>query len=250
MKKERLDIEMVKRSIVSSREKARSLVMAGMVMVNGQKIFKPSHKVSYQDVIELVEKPKYVSRGGFKLEGAIEGFNLDVCDKVCLDVGASTGGFTDCLIQKGARLVYSIDVGYGQIDYSLRNNPKVVVYEKINARYIDKFVDEGKVRFEEKIEIVVVDVSFISLTKIILPVSRVVSSDAKFLVLVKPQFEVEPKYVGKGGIVREEYQQIAVEKIKNFVAENGFKVEGVLPSKIKGMDGNQEYFLYFYKSNV
>ncbi len=245
--KERIDIEMVKRNIVNSREKARSMIMAGMVTVNGQKVFKPSYEVSPLDKIELLEKPKYVSRGGIKLEGAIEGFNIDVKNKVCLDVGASTGGFTDCLLQKGAKLVYSIDVGYGQIEYSLRNNPKVIVYEKLNARYIDILVKEGKITFKEEIEIVVMDVSFISLTKIILPVSRVVSDRAIYIALIKPQFELEPKYVSKGGIVKEEYQKIAINKVKTFVEENGFKVKGILPSKIKGSDGNQEYFIYFHK---
>lgn len=247
MGKERLDVAIVNRGLIESRESAKRMIMAGMVLVNGQKIFKPSYEIKPEDKIEFVEKPKYVSRGGLKLEGALEDFEVDVNGKVCLDVGASTGGFTDCLIKKGAKLVYAIDVGYGQLDASIRNNPKVISYEKINARYLDKLVEEGKIKFNQSIEIVVMDVSFISVEKIILPVSRVVSNDAKFIVLIKPQFELEPKYVGKGGIVKNEYHTIAIEKIKKFVESNGFNVIDITSSRLKGADGNQEYFIYFCK---
>ncbi|MEN2997993.1 MAG: TlyA family RNA methyltransferase [Brevinematia bacterium] len=244
-RKERLDIVMVSKGLVGSRESAKRMIMAGMVMVNGQKVLKPSQEVSESDVIEILEKPKYVSRGGFKLEGALEDFGIDVSGKVCLDVGASKGGFTDCLLQRGAKLVYAIDVGYGQLDVSLRSNPKVVLYEKTNARYIDKLVKEGKIKFSESVNIVVMDVSFISVRKIILPVAKVVSGKVEFLVLIKPQFELEPKYVGKGGIVDEKYHHLAIDAVKTFVESEGFKVIGVVPSRIKGMDGNQEYFIYF-----
>lgn len=247
MKKERLDVELVKRNLCNSREIAKKLILAGYVMVNDQRIQKASYQVTNQDRIELIQRPKYVSRGGLKLEGALDDFGISVFGKVCIDIGASTGGFTDCLLQRGAKLVYSVDVGYGQLDYSLRNNPKVVVYEKVNARYLDIFVSEGKVRFDEDIDLVVMDVSFISVTKVIQSVSAVVSKEAEFLVLIKPQFELEPKYVGKGGIVKEEYRGLAVENVKNFLNFNGFNILGITQSKIKGMDGNQEYFVYFKK---
>ncbi|MGB9620886.1 MAG: TlyA family RNA methyltransferase [Brevinematia bacterium] len=247
MGRERLDVELVKRGLCSTRELAKRLIMEGAVLVNGQKVQKPSHEVKDGDRIELVDKPKYVSRGGLKLEGAIEDFSVSVEGKVCLDVGASTGGFTDCLLQKGAKMVYAVDVGFGQLDYSLRTNPNVVVYEKVNARYLDKFVSEGKIKFEEDIDLVVMDVSFISVTKVIPSVSNVVREGSEFLVLVKPQFELEPKYIGRGGIVKEGYENLAVERIVDFLSVSRFKVIGISKSKVKGMDGNQEYFVYFKK---
>lgn len=248
MKRKRLDMFIVDMGLVPSREVAKRVIMSGMVRVNSQKILKPSYEVREDDVVELLERPKYVSRGGYKLEGALEEFGIEVFGKVCLDVGASTGGFTDCLLKRGAKIVYAVDVGKGQLDLSLRNNPKVIVYERTNARYLDKFVEEGKVKFEEKPEVVTIDVSFISVEKIILPVSRVVSDMADFIVLIKPQFELGPRYVSRGGIVREEYHPLAVEKVKNFVKESGFRVIGVTLSKLKGSDGNQEYFIYFTKA--
>lgn len=245
MKKTRLDIELIQRGLVDSRELAKRLIMAGEVLVNNQKIFKPSYMVKEEDRIEIIEKPKYVSRGGIKLEGALKDFNVNVKDKICIDIGASTGGFTDCLLKSGAKLVYAIDVGYGQLDTSLRNNPNVIVYEKVNARYLDKFVEEGKIKINHNIELVVMDVSFISVVKIIPSVSKVVSDSAEFIVLIKPQFELEPKYISKGGIVKEEYHNLAIEKVKKFLESNGYKILNITPSKIKGSDGNQEYFIHF-----
>jgi 23S rRNA (cytidine1920-2'-O)/16S rRNA (cytidine1409-2'-O)-methyltransferase len=245
--KKRLDLELMERGLVPSRELAKRLIMAGSVLVNGQKVFKPSTEVKSDDEITVLEKPKYVSRGGYKLEGAIKDFGINPEGKVCLDVGSSTGGFTDCLLKHGAKLVYAVDVGHGQLDYSLRNDPRVILYEGVNARYLDELVKKGEVKLSEDISLVVVDVSFISLTKIILPVSSVVAVGTEFLVLIKPQFELEPKFVGKGGIVREEYQHFAIEKVRNFIEENNFIVRGVEKSHIKGTDGNQEYFIYFIK---
>lgn len=249
MKKERLDNMLVKRGITSSREVAKRLIMAGMVLVNDQKVFKPSYQVKADDKIELLEKPKYVSRGGYKLEGAINDFKISVEGKVCMDVGASTGGFTDCLLQNKAKLVYAIDVGYGQIAQELRSNPRVIVYERINARYLDTLYEEGKIKFELLPELVVMDLSFISVTKVIIPVAKVTKEKTEFLVLIKPQFELEPKYVGKGGIVKEEYHNIAIQKVKTFLEDNNFEILGLSPSKLKGTDGNQEYFIYFIKRN-
>jgi 23S rRNA (cytidine1920-2'-O)/16S rRNA (cytidine1409-2'-O)-methyltransferase len=245
--KKRLDLELMERGLVQSRELAKRLIMAGSVLVNGQKVFKPSTEVKSDDEITVLEKPKYVSRGGYKLEGAIKDFGINPESRVCLDVGSSTGGFTDCLLKHGAKLVYAVDVGHGQLDYSLRNDPRVILYEGVNARYLDELVKKGEVKLSEDISLVVVDVSFISLTKIILPVSNVVAVGTEFLVLVKPQFELEPKFVGKGGIVREEYHHLAIEKVRNFIEENNFIVRGVEKSHIKGTDGNQEYFIYFIK---
>jgi 23S rRNA (cytidine1920-2'-O)/16S rRNA (cytidine1409-2'-O)-methyltransferase len=245
--KERLDLELVERGLVQSRELAKRLIMAGSVLVNGQKVFKPSIEVKSDDEITILEKPKYVSRGGYKLEGAIKDFGVNPEGKVCLDIGSSTGGFTDCLLKHGAKLIYAVDVGHGQLDYSLRNDSRVILYEGFNARYLDELVTKGEVKLSEDISLVVMDVSFISLTKIILPVSNVVSVGTEFLVLIKPQFELEPKFVGKGGIVKEEYHNLAIEKVRSFLVENDFVVRGVEKSHIKGTDGNQEYFVYFIK---
>jgi len=245
--KERLDLELVERGLVQSRELAKRLIMAGSVLVNGQKVFKPSIEVKSDDEITILEKPKYVSRGGYKLEGAIKDFGVNPEGKVCLDIGSSTGGFTDCLLKHGAKLIYAVDVGHGQLDYSLRNDSRVILYEGFNARYLDELVTKGEVKLSEDISLVVMDVSFISLTKIILPVSNVVSVGTEFLVLIKPQFELEPKFVGKGGIVKEEYHNLAIEKVRNFLVENDFVVRGIEKSHIKGTDGNQEYFVYFIK---
>lgn len=245
--KKRLDLELMERGLVQSRELAKRLIMAGSVLVNGQKVFKPSTEVKSDDEITVLEKPKYVSRGGYKLEGAIKDFGINPESRVCLDVGSSTGGFTDCLLKHGAKLVYAVDVGHGQLDYSLRNDPRVILYEGVNARYLDELVKKGEVKLSEDISLVVVDVSFISLTKIILPVSNVVGVGTEFLVLIKPQFELEPKFVVKGGIVREEYHHLAIEKLRNFIEENNFIVRDVEKSHIRGTDGNQEYFIYFIK---
>lgn len=240
-------MELVERGLVQSRELAKRLIMAGSVLVNGQKVFKPSIEVKSDDEITILEKPKYVSRGGYKLEGAIKDFGVNPEGKVCLDIGSSTGGFTDCLLKHGAKLIYAVDVGHGQLDYSLRNDSRVILYEGFNARYLDELVTKGEVKLSEDISLVVMDVSFISLTKIILPVSNVVSVGTEFLVLIKPQFELEPKFVGKGGIVKEEYHNLAIEKVRNFLVENDFVVRGIEKSHIKGTDGNQEYFVYFIK---
>lgn len=240
-------MELVERGLVQSRELAKRLIMAGSVLVNGQKVFKPSIEVKSDDEITILEKPKYVSRGGYKLEGAIKDFGVNPEGKVCLDIGSSTGGFTDCLLKHGAKLIYAVDVGHGQLDYSLRNDSRVILYEGFNARYLDELVTKGEVKLSEDISLVVMDVSFISLTKIILPVSNVVSVGTEFLVLIKPQFELEPKFVGKGGIVKEEYHNLAIEKVRSFLVENDFVVRGVEKSHIKGTDGNQEYFVYFIK---
>ncbi|MCX8029467.1 MAG: TlyA family RNA methyltransferase [Brevinematales bacterium] len=245
MKKERLDVAMVNRGIVPSRELAKRMIMAGIIKVNGEKVYKPSYEVKQSDIIEEIEKPRYVSRGGYKLEGALEEFKIDVKDKVCLDVGVSTGGFTDCLLQRGAKFVYGVDVGIGQIDSKIRTDPRVKVYEKINARYLDKFVEEGKVFFDYRIDLVVMDLSFISLEKVIPSVFNVVGKEVEFVVLIKPQFELEPRYIGKYGIAKEEYHHLALEKIECFIKNKGFNVIGITKSKLKGTDGNQEYFIYF-----
>ena len=235
--RQRLDVALVERGQVETRSKAQSLVMARRVLVNDQIVDKAGAVVAEDDVIRVAElEHPWVGRGGMKLAHALRDFSIDVRGKVCVDVGASTGGFTDVLLKSGAAKVYAIDVGYGQLDASLRNDERVVNREKVNARY------SSAVDFDEPIEFACVDVSFISL-KLILP------SVAKFLrgdlvALIKPQFEVGKRDVGKGGIVRDDAKRAAaVQGVVAFAVENGFEVCGVIDSPIKGAEGNVEYLM-------
>ncbi len=237
--RERIDKLLVDRGLVESREKAKALVMAGNVLVNGEVVSKPGAQVPVDACIELKEELPYVSRGGLKLERALEEFGINVEGKVCVDVGASTGGFTDCLLKKGAKRVYAIDVGYGQLHWKLRNHPKVVNMEKINIRHMPREA------IPEEVDFVCVDVSFISLEKVLPKVKELLSKNGEAVCLIKPQFEVGPKKVGKGGVVRkEEYRMEAVEKVKGAAIRLGFRVCGVIESPIRGTKGNLEYLIH------
>ncbi len=236
----RLDKLVVDRGLAPTREKAQALILAGQIYVNGQPAAKAGASVPADARVELVgEPPRYVSRGGVKLEGALRDFSLDVRGKVCLDLGASTGGFTDCLLQHGTARVYAVDVGKGQLDWKLRQDSRVVVREGINARYL-KPEDIG-----EAVDLVTIDVAFISVEKILPAAVRCARLGADFLILVKPQFELTQRQVGKGGIVRDpELQQQAVEKIRRAAATLGFVLVAVRESCLPGAEGNREFFLH------
>jgi 23S rRNA (cytidine1920-2'-O)/16S rRNA (cytidine1409-2'-O)-methyltransferase len=237
-RKQRLDVALVERGLVDSRAKAQSLIMARRILVNGTHVDKAGASVVEDDAvaIEALEHP-WVGRGGMKLAHALASFAISVEGLTCADIGASTGGFTDVMLKNGARKVYAIDVGYGQLDVSLRNDPRVVNREKVNARYIDASA------FEEPIEFVSIDVSFISLKLILPAVLTFLRGD--MVALIKPQFEVGKADVGKGGIVRDEIARAAaVESVVAFAREVGFDVKGVIESPVKGAEGNVEYLMH------
>ena len=238
-KKTRLDSYLVEEGLVPTRSKAQALIMSGAVTVDGERVDKPGAVVKEGSEVELKDSSqKFVGRGGQKLEGALTEFGIDVSGMVAVDVGASTGGFTDCLLQRGASKVYAVDVGYGQLDWKLRNDERVIVKEKINARYL-KPEDIG-----EKTDIAVIDVSFISLTMVISPLIEILKPGARLVALIKPQFEVGKGQVGKGGIVKDESKhQEVVQKIKSFLENTGFTVQGVTPSPILGTEGNKEFLI-------
>ncbi len=244
--KTRLDKLLVERGL-SSRERAQALILAGKVLVNGQKVEKAGAAVESDSEIRLLgEDLKYVGRGGLKLERALDHWNVDVAGKICLDVGASTGGFTDCLLQRGAGRVIAVDTGYGQLDFRLRQDARVRLLEKTNARYLTR----EQVR--EAIDLIVMDVSFISATLVLPAVVNAAFSDVpgeqsmrQIIVLVKPQFEVGRELVGKGGIVRDEKAQAdAVERVRKAVLYLGFATTDVIESPILGAEGNREFLLY------
>jgi 23S rRNA (cytidine1920-2'-O)/16S rRNA (cytidine1409-2'-O)-methyltransferase len=238
MKKQRLDLVLVERGLVETRSKAQSLIMARRILVNGQFVDKAGATVAAEDDVSVaaLEHP-WVGRGGMKLAHALQQLSLEVTGKTCADVGASTGGFTDVLLQSGARKVYAIDVGYGQLDQSLRNDPRVVNREKVNARYLDEN------SFDEPIDFVSIDVSFI-------PLELILPAVAKFLrgtlvALIKPQFEVGKGEVGKGGIVRDESKRAAaIAGVTACATLIGFTVHAVIESPVKGAEGNVEYLMH------
>jgi 23S rRNA (cytidine1920-2'-O)/16S rRNA (cytidine1409-2'-O)-methyltransferase len=238
MKKQRLDVALVERGLVETRSKAQSLIMARRVLVNGQFVDKAGAGVAGDDEVAVAElEHPWVGRGGMKLAHAIEKFGIRVDGKVCADIGASTGGFTDVMLENGARKVYAIDVGYGQLDASLRNDPRVVNREKVNARYLHAE------DFEETIDFVSIDVSFISLTLILPAVTRFLRGE--LVALIKPQFEVGKHEVGKGGIVRDEAKRRSVvDTVIAFAGEQGFAVKGVIESPVKGAEGNVEFLMH------
>jgi 23S rRNA (cytidine1920-2'-O)/16S rRNA (cytidine1409-2'-O)-methyltransferase len=236
--RERLDQWLVERGLAGSRAKAQALVLAGQVLVNGERADKPGHSYPADVSIELLAPPKYASRGGRKLEAALEQFHIDVSGRVCLDVGASTGGFTDCLLQHGARRVYAVDVGAGQLDWKLRGDPRVVVKEGLNARYL-RPEDIG-----EPVDLAVLDVSFISATLILPAVAPLLKDTGEMVILVKPQFEVGRGQVGKGGIVREPaLHQLASRQVAAAVERLHYRTS-VIESPIRGAEGNREFLLY------
>jgi 23S rRNA (cytidine1920-2'-O)/16S rRNA (cytidine1409-2'-O)-methyltransferase len=238
--KTRLDRLLVDRGLVESRERGHALILAGQVLVNGQKQDKAGALVHEDaDIRILGEQMPYVSRGGLKLEAALREFKVDVTGRTALDVGASTGGFTDCLLQHGCGKVYAVDVGYGQMAWKLRQDPRVVLIERTNIREIDPSL------LPEAFDISTIDVSFISLEKIVPSIVQFLKPAAGIIALIKPQFEVGKGQVGKGGIVRDEAARKAVvDRIAAFFRDRGFEVKSVIPSPITGQDGNVEYLLY------
>ncbi len=236
----RLDRLLAERGLAESREKAQALIFAGQVLVQGQKIDKAGALVPQDAEIRILgEVLPYVSRGGLKLEQALQEFRISVTGKVALDVGASTGGFTDCLLQYGCARVYAVDVGYGQIAWKLRQDPRVVVIERTNIRAMEPSV------IPELVDMAVIDVSFISLEKVIPAVLKFLKPDSEIITLIKPQFEVGKEAVGKGGIVRDEAaRSAAVERVAAFARGLGLDVKGVIPSPITGQEGNVEFLMY------
>jgi 23S rRNA (cytidine1920-2'-O)/16S rRNA (cytidine1409-2'-O)-methyltransferase len=238
MTKHRLDQLLVERGLTESREKAQALILAGQVTVNGQKSSKPGHSIADDARIELLERVPYVSRGGFKLAAALDHFAIDVSGFTCLDVGASTGGFTDCLLQRGAKTVWAIDVGHGQFDWKLRNDPRVIVQEGVNARYLQP------ADYPDKFDLAVCDASFISTTLLIPAIAPLLATPRRIIVLVKPQFEVGRSDVGKRGIVRDPaLHESACARVRNAVAALGLD-SAIISSPILGAEGNREFLLY------
>ena len=241
--KERLDVLLVNRGLAASREKAKAVIMAGIVYVDGQKEDKAG--ATFSDAVNIEVRGntlKYVSRGGLKLEKAMSHFGLSLEGKVCMDVGASTGGFTDCMLQNGAVKVYSIDVGHGQLDWKLRNDPRVVCMERTNIRYVTP-EDIG-----EPASFVSIDVSFISLTKVLTPVRELLSENGEIVCLIKPQFEAGREKVGKKGVVRDPKVHLEVIRaVMDFASSIGFEILHLEFSPIKGPEGNIEYLLHLKK---
>lgn len=240
MKKDRIDTLLVTRGLCDSREQAKRLVLAGEVRSGDRIIDKPSTQLAPDAPLEIKEKQRYVGRGGLKLEGALDAFQIDPTGWICIDVGASTGGFTDCLLQRGAVRVHAVDVGTNQLVWKLRNDPRVIVKEQFNARHMT-LADIG-----EKVRLAVTDLSFISLTKVLPAIFSVLEGGGEIVCLIKPQFELRREDITKGGIVRDPaLHQQAIAKIKDFVT-NGYACEwrGLIPSPITGMDGNQEFLAW------
>ena len=236
--KTRLDRLLVERGLAESREKAQALIMAGEVLVDGSKAAKPGQTVAAEAALEVLARPPYVSRGGFKLAEALKHWNIDVAGRVCLDIGASTGGFTDVLLQAGAARVHAVDVGAGQLDWRLRTDARVAVHEGINARHL-RAGDIG-----EAVDLITCDVSFISATLILPAVAPLLRPGGQMVILVKPQFEAGKGQVGKGGIVRRpEVHQEACRRVERAAADLGFRTD-VIESPILGAEGNKEFLLY------
>lgn len=244
--KERLDVLLVKKGLAASREKAKSIIMSGVVFVDGQREDKAGSTFDEEKEIVIKGKTlKYVSRGGLKLEKAMKNFDIELKDKVCMDVGASTGGFTHCMLLNGARKVYSVDVGRGQLDWSLRNDERVVCMERTNMRYVTK--DD----IEELASFVSIDVSFISLTKIFPAVYGILENDGQVVALIKPQFEAGREKVGKKGVVRDsKVHEEVIRKICDFASSHGFLLLHLDYSPIKGPEGNIEYLLHMQKTET
>lgn len=237
-KKIRIDNLLVARGFFESRESAQRAIMAGEVRVGDSIIAKSSDLVEADAEIVVAELPRYAGRGAFKLEGALDFFHVDVGGKIALDIGASTGGFTDCLLQRGVAKVYAVDVGHGQLAWKIRNEPRVVVMEKLNARFL------SREHIPEPVDLCVIDVSFISLTLILPRAFELITPDGVILALIKPQFELQRGDVGRGGIVRDPaLQEKAQQKIVKFAEAANYRVVGLVPSTITGADGNQEFFI-------
>ena len=241
--KERLDVLLVKRNLASSREKAKAIIMSGNVFVDGQREDKAGTTFAEDVSIEVKGSTlKYVSRGGLKLEKAMTHFGISLDEKVCMDIGASTGGFTDCMLQNGAKKVYAVDVGYGQFAWKLRQDERVVCMEKTNIRYVTPE------QIDDILDFASVDVSFISLTKVLGPARALLADNGEMVCLIKPQFEAGREKVGKKGVVREKsVHEEVIEKVIEFALETGFEVINLEYSPIKGPEGNIEYLVYLRK---
>jgi 23S rRNA (cytidine1920-2'-O)/16S rRNA (cytidine1409-2'-O)-methyltransferase len=238
MEKKRLDQLLFDRGLAESREKAHALILAGQVQVDGQRRDKPGHTVAVSARIEVGQRMPYASRGGFKLAAALDHFLVDPAGLECLDVGASTGGFTDCLLQRGAARVWALDVGHGQLDWKLRNDPRVVVREGVNARHLQP------ADFPRPFDLAVCDASFISATMLVPAIVPLLAPAGAMIVLVKPQFEAGKGQVGKGGIVRDpQIHQAACDRVRAAVEALGFSAD-IIPSPIEGAEGNREFLLY------
>jgi 23S rRNA (cytidine1920-2'-O)/16S rRNA (cytidine1409-2'-O)-methyltransferase len=243
-KKERLDKLIVDRNIIHTRERARAYILGGNITVNGEKVLKPAALVdNNSDIRVCLPNKGYVSRGGIKLEGALEDLKIDVRDSYCLDIGASTGGFTDCLLKRGAKKVVAVDVGKNQIDYGLRSDPRIIIIEGFNARYIDRL------KLERPPDIVTIDVSFISIRLILKPLGFVIDKKTKVITLIKPQFELEKSHKGFRGVIKERELHLDIlNDLNAFFFIAGYSVDGYTFSKIKGPKGNIEYFAYLRKA--
>jgi 23S rRNA (cytidine1920-2'-O)/16S rRNA (cytidine1409-2'-O)-methyltransferase len=241
-KRTRIDQALVARGFFESRERAQRAIMAGDVRVGDRVFAKAAELIEDDAPISVAQSPQFASRGALKLAGALDHFGIDVANKIALDIGASTGGFTDCLLQRGVAKVYAVDVGHGQLAWKLRNDPRVVVIEKLNARFL------SREHVAEAIDLCVIDVSFISLTLILPRAFELVTKNGMTLALIKPQFELERRDVGRGGIVRDSaLHEKARQKIVNFVEAAKLCVVGLVPSPITGTDGNQEFFICIRK---
>ena len=244
-KRLRLDQLLVGRGLFPSREQARRAILAGEISIATRVADKPSELLDEQTAVAVKPARKYVGRGALKLESALDHFHIDLRGKIALDIGASTGGFTDCMRQRGAEKIYAVDVGYGQLDWKLRNDPRVIVLEKINARFLEH------AQVPELVDICAIDVSFISLTLILPNAFDLLKPDGVILALIKPQFELQRSEVGKGGIVRDPcLHQKAQDKIVAFVNDLRHVIAGIAPAAIKGADGNQEFFACIRKRSV
>jgi 23S rRNA (cytidine1920-2'-O)/16S rRNA (cytidine1409-2'-O)-methyltransferase len=235
--KQRLDLLLLERGFAPSREKARAMIMAGEITVDGRLIDKPGAQISLESQLVVKNKPRFVSRGGDKLAGALHDFKLDVTGRICADVGASTGGFTDCLLQNGVARVYAMDVGYGQLDYTLRQDKRVVVMERTNARYVEAL--------PELVNLAVVDASFISLKLLLPAIKRWLAPHADVIPLIKPQFEAGRDDVGKGGVVRDpRIHMRVIQETLEFASKQGFSIRDLTISPIKGPAGNIEFLAW------
>ena len=244
--KERLDVLLVQRGMAASREKAKAMIMAGEILVDGEREDKAGSM--FPDTVTITQKGRplpYVSRGGLKLEKAMTHFGLDLNGKICMDVGASTGGFTDCMLQNGAAKVYAVDVGHGQLDWKLRNDERVVCMERTNIRYVTP-EDIG-----EPVDFSSIDVSFISLTKVLVPIRNYLKDDGEIVALIKPQFEAGREKVGKKGVVREQStHREVIEKVIAYARGLGFRVLHLDYSPVKGPEGNIEYLVHLANDNL
>lgn len=242
MKSQRLDQALVERQLADSRSRAKALIMAGDVLVNGQKETRAGHTIAQRDVVTLRAKPRFVSRGGEKMDHALNTFGIPVTGKVAADLGSSTGGFTDCLLQRGARKVYAVDVGYGVLDERLRTDARVVAMERTNARYL--------AALPEQVDIVVIDVSFISLALILPVADRILKPGGVCIPLIKPQFEAGREHIGKRGVVRDPaVHEMVLHRCLGYAAASGLSVRGLVPSPLRGPNGNVEFLACLAKDS-